>query len=94
MAKYGISKEGVEALKQLATDMGTLNDDIQECGTKLTTKVSGIGENLGIYEDAILELVAEVNRAQEKGRDSVELLTTKINKMATDIEALVSAGFA
>ena len=36
MAVYGISKEGADALKQLATDMSTLNNDIQECGQKLT----------------------------------------------------------
>ena len=30
MAVYGISKEGADALKQLATDMSTLNNDIQE----------------------------------------------------------------
>lgn len=94
MAKYGISKEGVDALKQLATDMSTLNNDIQECGKKLTTKISGLGEGLGVYEDQILDLVSGVNRTQEKGRESVELLTTKVKKMASDVEALVSAGLA
>lgn len=94
MAVYGISKEGADALKQLATDMGNLNNDIQECGKKLTTKISGLGEGLGLYESKILELVSSVNQTQEKGRESVELLTTKIKKMAADVEAMVSAGFA
>ena len=85
MAVYGISKEGADALKQLATDMSTLNNDIQECGKKLTTKISGLGEGLGIYESQILEFIAGVNQTQEKGRESVELLTT-------DVEAMVSAG--
>lgn len=94
MAVYGISKEGADALKQLATDMSTLNNDIQECGQKLTTKVSGLGEGLGIYEEQILELIAGVNQTQEKGRESVELLTNKVKKMAADVEAMVSAGLA
>ncbi len=94
MAVYGISKEGADALKQLATDMGNLNNDIQECGKKLTTKISGLGEGLGLYESKILELVSSVNQTQEKGRESVELLTTKIKKMAADVEAMVSVGFA
>lgn len=94
MAKYGISKEGANALKQLATDMSTLNNDIQECGRNLTTKISGLGEGLGVYEDQILDLVSGVNRTQEKGRESVELLTKKVKKMAADVEALVSAGLA
>lgn len=93
MAAYGISKEGADALKQLATDMGNLNNDIQECGKKLTTKISGLGESLGLYESKILELVSSVNQTQEKGRESVELLTTKIKKMAADVEAMVSVGF-
>ena len=94
MAVYGISKEGADALKQLATDMSTLNNDIQECGKKLATKISGLGEGLGIYESHILELIAGVNQTQEKGRESVELLTTKVKKMAADVEAMVSAGLA
>lgn len=94
MAVYGISKEGADALKQLATDMSTLNNDIQECGKKLTTKISGLGEGLGIYEEQILELVSGVNQTQEKGRESVELLTTKVKKMAADVEAMVCAGLA
>lgn len=94
MAVYGISKEGADALKQLATDMSTLNNDIQECGQKLTAKVSGLGEGLGIYEEQIFELIAGVNQTQEKGRESVELLTNKVKKMAADVEAMVSAGLA
>ena len=92
MAVYGISKEGADALKQLASDMGRLNNDIQDCGRQLTSKISGLGDGLGIYEDQILELVSGVNRTQEKGRASVELLTTKVKKMASDVEALVAAG--
>ena len=92
MAKYGISKEGADSLKQLATDMSTLNNDIQECGRRLTSKVSGLGEGLGLYEDQILDLVANINRTQEKGRESVELLANKVKKMASDVETLVSAG--
>lgn len=94
MAVYGISKEGANALKQLATDMSNLNNDIQECGKKLTAKISGLGEGLGIYESQILELVAGVNQTQEKGRESIELLTSKVEKMADDVEAMVQAGLA
>ena len=92
MAKYGISKEGASALKQLATDMSNLNNDIQACGKTLRNKVSGLGEGLGVYEEEILDLVSGVNRAQEKGRESVEQLTAKVKKMAADVEALVSMG--
>ena len=92
MAKYGISKEGVLALKQLSTDMSNLNNDIEECGRTLSSSVSGLSEGLGVYEEQIQELIAKVNAEQAKGRESVQTLTTKINKLAADVEALVGAG--
>lgn len=94
MAVYGISKEGVSALKQLAADMGTLNSDIQECGKTLKGQVSALGEGLGIYEEQILDLIADVNQTQEKGRESVEQLTAKVKKMADEVDAMVQAGLA
>lgn len=92
MAKYGISAEGVSALNQLATDMSTINDDIEENGRTLKSKVASIGDGLGVYEDEILDLVADVNNAQEKGRESVNQLTQKVKSLASDIQGLVSMG--
>jgi len=92
MAKYGINKEGVEALNQLANDLSSINNDIEEDGKKLKSTVSSLGDNLGIYEDQILELIEKVNAAQQKGRESIQSLSSKVKKMATDAEALVSAG--
>lgn len=92
MAKYGISNEGVESLNQLANDMGTLNDDIEEAGKTLKTTVSGFGEGLGIYEEKINELVDSVNAAQASGRESVEQLITGIKSLAQKVQELVSAG--
>ncbi len=92
MTKYGISKEGVEALTQLASDIDSINEEIEESGLTLTTTVEAIGDDLGLYEDEIVDLVGDVNTAKEKGRDSAELLSGKVSKMASDIEELVNAG--
>lgn len=92
MAKYGINKEGVTALNQLANDLGTINKDIEDDGKKLKQTVSSLGDNLGIYGDKILELIESVNQTQLKGRESVEHLSGKVKKMAIDAEALVNAG--
>ncbi len=92
MAKYGISAEGVSALNQLASDMSTINDDIEESGRTLKSKISGIGDGLGVYEDEILDLVSDVNNAQEKGRESVNQLTQKVKSLANEIQGLVSMG--
>lgn len=37
-------------------------------------------------------MVASVNSAQEKGRESIQQLSAKVKKMATDAAALVGAG--
>lgn len=92
MARYGINKEGVESLNQLANDLSSINNDIEEDGKKLKSTVSSLGDNLGIYEDQILELIEKVNSAQQKGRESIQSLSSKVRKMATDAEALVNAG--
>lgn len=92
MAKFGISKEGVQALKQLSKDMSSLNNDIENCGRTLSTTVSGLSDGLGVYEEQIQEVIAKVNSSQAKGRESVQTLTGKINKLAQDVEALISAG--
>ena len=57
MAKYGINKEGVASLNQLANDLGTINKDIEDDGKKLKSTVSGLSDNLGIYEEQIIELI-------------------------------------
>lgn len=92
MAKYGINKEGVDSLNQLANDLSNINNDIEEDGKKLKNTVSSLGDNLGIYEEQIIELIESVNNVQQKGRDSIQQLSAKVKKMASDAEVLVSAG--
>lgn len=92
MAIYGINKEGVDALNQLANDLSNVNNDIEEAGKKLKNTVSSLGNDLGIYETPILDIIERVNQVQAQGRESVEQLAGKIKKKAADAEALVSAG--
>ena len=92
MAKYGINKEGVASLNQLANDLGTINKDIEDDGKKLKSTVSGLSDNLGIYEEQIIELIDKVNTEQQKGSDSIQQLSAKVKKMADDADALVNMG--
>ena len=93
MAKYKIDEKGVASLYQLAKDLSAFNDDIDENGKKLKNSVTALEEGLGIYSDAILELVDSVTIAQEKGRESIAQLTVSIKKKAQEIQALISNGF-
>ena len=92
MAKYGISREGVDALKQLSSDMGTLNASIEQSGVKLHHSIAGYEEGLGVYADEIEELIFNVNAAQAQGRESVDTLRVQIDKLASDIEGLINMG--
>ncbi len=92
MAKYGISQEGVDALNQLASDMMNINNDIEQSGRTLKGQVSGLSDGLGVYEEEIIELVDEVNNAQEKGRESLIKLSTKAKELANQVSELLNAG--
>lgn len=92
MAKYGISQEGVDALNQLASDMMNINNDIEQSGRTLKSQVSGLSDGLGVYEEEIIELVDEVNNAQEKGRESLIKLSTKAKELANQVSELLNAG--
>lgn len=92
MAKYGINAEGIYALTQLASDMSSLNNDIEESGRALKSTISSIGDDLGIYETEIIELVSKVNNVQEKGSDSVELLVKKVKDLILVIQSLINVG--
>lgn len=92
MAKYGINKEGVDALNQLANDLRSINQDIDDDGKRLRNTVESLGENLGVYEEQILELIENVNTTQQKGGEPIQQLSMKIRKIASDAEAFISAG--
>ena len=92
MAKYGISREGVDALRQLSSDMGSLNASIEQSGIKLHHTISGYEEGLGVYADEIEELIFNVNAAQADGRESVDTLKSQLDKLASEIEGLISMG--
>lgn len=92
MAKYGISQEGVDALNQLAQDMMNINNDIEQSGRTLKGQISGLSDGLGVYEDEIIELVDEVNNAQEKGRESLIKLSVKAKELAKQVSELLNSG--
>ena len=92
MARYGISQEGLSSLRQLANDMNSLMDHIEESGQKLKSSVRGLGEGLGVYEEKIEELTEEVRREQGPGKEAVTQLVGDINRMIQKIESLIGSG--
>ena len=94
MARYGISQEGADSLRNLAQELRTINDEIQESGNELRGSISGVSDGLGVYEDAILDMAARVNAVQTKGRGATETLISKLTQQASTIDDLVRSGLA
>ena len=92
MAKFGITAEGVSALRQLAKDMKTINNELEDSARTLKTKISGLGDGLGNYEEPILNLIECVNLAQVGGREAIEVLIVKVNQLAETVDALLVEG--
>ncbi len=92
MAKFGISKEGADALRQLSTDIKSTNDEIRQSGKTLIAAASSLGDDLGLYESDIVDLVKKVDKTQENAESSIEELAGKLNKMAANVDALVGKG--
>ena len=73
-------------------DMSTISNEIEQNGVTLKTKISGLSDGLGVYEEEINGLVDEVNKAQEKGREALTQLSTKARELAGVVSELLNAG--
>lgn len=94
MARYGISQEGADSLRNLAQELRTINDEIQESGNELISSISGVSDGLGVFEDAIIDMASRVNAVQSKGRGATETLIDRLTKQAGVIDDLISSGLA
>lgn len=92
MTKFGISEQGSAALRQLSSDLKNANKEIEQSSKTLIATISGLGEDLGMYEQCIIELAKKIEKSQESAKDSVEDLAEKLTKMASNIDALVGKG--
>ena len=92
MTKFAISKEGADAMRKLAKDMNSLEAYIATASSTLTTTVAGLGDGLGVFEDKIAEVVAQVNSAQKTGEAAIETLSSAIEGKASQIESLLGFG--
>lgn len=92
MAKYAISKEGVEALNQLANDLLINANNIVETNRKLEQITSSLYDNLGIYGDEIISIIHQNRNTLNNNREDIILLAQRVKKQASDVEILVAMG--
>lgn len=92
VAKYAISKEGVEALNQLANELLINANNIVETNQRLEQITSSLYDNLGIYGDEIVSIIHQNRNTLNSKREDIILLAQRVKKQAADVEALVSMG--
>lgn len=92
VAKYAISKEGVEALNQLANDLLINANNIVETNQTLEQITSSLYDNLGIYGDEIISIIHQNRNTLNRNREDIVILAQRVKKQATDVAALVSMG--
>lgn len=89
MAKVAVTKEGAGEIRDLGNNLRTTLNDIETCGSELVSSLSQI-DDLGDFENDVLELAKGINQAQVAGLEAVEGLIKKLGQLADDIELLAS----
>ena len=88
MAKYGISKEGVDSLCKLSNDLLSGTVALNDAGTLLERQMLAFGDRLGIYEEEIFELISKHKRALNDNSAEFVELSNKILAKAEEIKGL------
>lgn len=90
MAKYAISREGIESLHALSGQLNSATSAIDDASQTLYASIQSIEEGLGVYEKDIYVLLKQIISTNQRGKESVEQLTRfSIPKQVLQIEKLL-----
>lgn len=92
MARYTISPEGANQLRQLSANLLNCVFDILDKGSVLTKQISVLDENLGIYSDDIREIVRENFHAIKRNQDDITKVCYNLSSQADEIMRLCQGG--
>mgnify|MGYP000897404723 CR=1 FL=1 len=87
MARYDITPEGAEALRNLGRDLLKCTNDMLEQDQMLKRKIHSLENDLGIYSD---EIVDKNVQGLKSGRDDIVRLAELLNKQADEVLLLCS----
>ena len=88
MARYAISPEGANQLKELAACLLNCTFDILDQGSVLTKQISALDETLGIYANGIKGIVRETFHSIKRGQDDITKVCYNLNAQADEIMKL------
>ena len=96
MAKYAISRKGIESLEELKDTLAGTSDDITMVSEALINVINGLENGLGVYYKEILELTRNVLltlKEAKEGDDGIDVMTNVlIPQQINRIEELINMG--
>ena len=90
MARYAINAEGAASMRALAKQLYTEANAILESSSILETKVSAVGDGLGIYESEIISVIQQGRNTLKSNRDDILNLAQRVLQKADEIDELIS----
>lgn len=88
MARYAISAEGAASMRALAKQLYIEANAILESSTTLETKISAVGDGLGIFETEILGIIQQGRNTLKANRDDILDLAQRVLQKADEIDML------
>lgn len=92
--KYAVSYSSVRALSDLAEHLKTVNGELRSLSTEMQTKIAQLGPSIGIFEDQLNSLVSNVQNAQSRGEEGIDLLIQKLKQLASQLEEIINRGLS
>lgn len=90
MARYAINAEGATLLRGLAKQLYTEANSILESSAVLESKIFTVGDELGIYESEILEVIQQNRNTLNTNRVNILNLAQLVLQKANEIDEFVS----
>lgn len=89
MAKYAISQEGAEAMRQLSEDITSSLDGIGKATVSLQNQVMGLIDELGVYGFDIWAITLKINGILEDRKEALFELAGKAKAKSEEILGLI-----
>ena len=92
MARFAISQEGADAMRQVSQNIISSVDGIDQSTKNLKTQIMGYMDDLGVYGLDIWAMTMQIDNILEDRRDALLELAEKANQKSDEILELI--GFA
>ena len=92
MARFAISQEGADAMRQVSQNIISSVDGIDQSTKNLKTQIMGYMDDLGVYGLDIWAMTMQIDNILEDRRDALLELAEKANQKSDEILELIGLG--